>query len=340
MNIIIIGPAYPYRGGIADGNERLAKEFMTQGHKVHLHTFSLQYPRFLFPGKTQYKTEKKSKELIVSRSINSINPFNWFAVGKKIRKEKPDLVIIRYWIPFLGPCFGTLLRRIKKDKSIPVISVVDNLIPHEPRLGDKMFTRYFSKPVDAFVAMSKSVLNDIEQLDKTKLKRLSPHPLFDNYGDKLARTEALNYLNLDKTKRYLLFFGLVRAYKGLDILLEAMQSPKLRAIDFQLIIAGEYYSNRSDYEDQLIQLKRENRLVEVQKFIPDAEIKYYFSASDLLVLPYKSATQSGVTQIAYHFNLPMLVTDVGGLKELCPPGKVGYVVEPKADEVAEAIVDF
>lgn len=340
MNIVIIGSAHPYRGGLAAYNERLAKAFEDAGHNVKVFTFSLQYPNFLFPGRTQFVDEQVTNTLEIERSINSINLFNWLKIGNKIKREKPDIVIVKYWLPFMGPCFGTILRRIKKNKHTKVISILDNIIPHESRMGDKMFTRYFVKPVDGFVSMTKSVNNDLSTFDTKKPRLISPHPIYDNFGERISQEEAQKYLDLDPNYKYILFFGIIREYKGLDLLLETFASPEMKTLNIKLIIAGEYYTDKKQYQQLIEKYQLENHIVQVERFIPDSEVKNYFCAADVVVQPYKTATQSGVTQIAYHFNKPMIVTDVGGLKEMCPDGKVGYVVPVNKKALTQAILKY
>jgi glycosyltransferase involved in cell wall biosynthesis len=340
MNIVIIGSAYPYRGGLSAYNERLAKAFEEQGHTVKIYTFSLQYPKFLFPGKTQYLEEEPTYKLNIVRAVNSVNPLNWLKVGNELKKAKPDLVICKYWLPFMGPAFGTILRQAKKNKHTKVISILDNIIPHESRIGDKQFTQYFVKPIDGFVAMSKKVHDDLSFFDTEKPSLISPHPIFDNFGEMVTREVALEYLKLDPKYKYMLFFGLIREYKGLDVLLEAFAEKALKDKNIKLIIAGEYYTDKKPYLELIEKYQLEDKIIHVEKFIQDSEVKYYFCASDLVVQPYKTATQSGVTQIAYHFNKPMIVTDVGGLKEMCPDGKVGYVVPVDKSLLAEAILKY
>ncbi|WP_205677776.1 glycosyltransferase [Brumimicrobium salinarum] len=249
MHIVIIGPAYPYRGGLAVYNERLAKAFEEAGHTVEILTFTLQYPKFLFPGKSQFveKDQAPTYDLSISRKINAINPFNWLKVGRYIRKKQPDIVISKFWLPFMGPCFGTILRQAKKNKHSKIISILDNVIPHESRVGDKVFTKYFVHSVDAFVAMSKKVHNDLAQFDTQKPRLISPHPIFDNFGAKVDRETALTHLKLDQSFKYLLFFGLIRDYKGLDLLIKAFADQRLRNQNLKLIIAGEYYTNKEQY---------------------------------------------------------------------------------------------
>ena len=338
--IIIIGPAYPYRGGIADFNERLAREFQHEGHEVTTYTFTLQYPSFLFPGKTQYSTGPAPEDLSIVRKINSINPFNWIKVGREIRRQCPDMVMVRFWLPFLAPCLGTIARIIRGDKNIKVVGLLDNVIPHEHRIGDRIFARYMIKSIEGYVAMSEAVLGDAKSFDNTKPFALTPHPLYDNFGAKVSREEAIKHLGLDEDTRYILFFGLIRDYKGLDLLLRAFADKRLREKKVKLIVAGEFYSNAEMYEQLEQELGLAPHIVWYKEFIPADQVRYFFAAADLVAQPYKSATQSGITQIAYHFERPMLVTNVGGLAEIVPHGKVGYVTEPNAEDIAEALVDF
>ena len=340
MKIAIIGPAYPYRGGIAAFTGRLAEAFLEEGEEVTIYTFTLQYPGFLFPGKSQYSESSPPRHLTIERCINSINPINWIWAGNRIRKARPDLVIVKFWLPFMGLCFGTLLRIIRLNRHSRIICIVHNMIPHEKRPGDRWFTKYFVKSTDAFLAMSQSVLDDIGQFDTQKPRTLSPHPLYDHFGETEPREKALARLGLSPDFQYILFFGLIRPYKGLDLLLRAMADERLKNEKIKLIIAGEYYDDREKYLKLIKELKLSNRIIEVNRFIPDEEVAHYFNAADLVVQPYKSATQSGVTQIAYHFNKPMIVTDVGGLRDLCPDGKTGYVVRPDPVAIAGAIYRF
>ncbi|GET29893.1 glycosyl transferase [Prolixibacter sp. SD074] len=338
--VVIIGTAWPFRGGLAAYNERLAREFQSAGYEVRIETFTLQYPNFLFPGKTQYADWEAPADINIQATVNSINPLNWLKVGNRIRKEAPDIVIFKYWLPFMAPCFGTIGRRVRKNKKTKVIAIADNIIPHEPRPGDKPFTHFFTKAVDGFVAMSKSVFNDIAKFDRNKPRGLCPHPLFDNFGAPLSREEAIKSLELDPNFRYLLFFGFIRDYKGLDWLLEAFADERLRKFPVRLLVAGEFYSPPDSYLKLIEKLQLNENLILHTDFIADSEVAKYFSVADMIVQPYKSATQSGVTQIGYHFEKPMLVTDVGGLSEIIPDQKVGYVVQPNVKAIADALVDF
>jgi D-inositol-3-phosphate glycosyltransferase len=338
--IVIIGSAHPLRGGLANYNERIARAFQNRGDEVIIYTFSLQYPGFLFPGKSQYSDEPAPKDLYIKVKVNSINPFNWFKVGNEIKKINPDLVIIKFWLPFMGPCFGTVLRRIRKNKRTKIISIIDNIIPHEKRPGDKAFAKYFVKSVDGFVAMSKSVLKDLEVFDYKKPKMFNPHPLYDNFGEIITKQKAKENLKLDPKYNYLLFFGLIRDYKGLDLLLESFGDKQFRDLPLKLLVAGEFYTDSKPYYDIVKKHGLKDHVIFTNDFVPDSEVANYFCASDIVVQPYKSATQSGVTQIAYHFEKPMLVTDVGGLGEIVPHNQVGYVVPPDVDEITNSILDF
>lgn len=340
MKIIIAGPAYPYRGGIAAFNERLANELISEGHDVELYTFTLQYPSFLFPGKTQYSNASPPENLKIYRKINSVNPFNWLAIGREIKKKEADILIVKFWLPFMAPCLGTIARKAKKNGKTKVLSILDNIIPHEKRPGDKLLASYFASSMDSFIAMSQSVLQDVEALDKKKPKLLSPHPLYDHFGKPVERQTALKELGLDENKRYMLFFGFIRDYKGLDLLMRAYADKGFEEKNVELIVAGEFYNNSEKYFKLEKELGLKGKIRWFNDFVPDDKVRYFFSAADIIVQPYITATQSGVTQIGYHFEKPMLVTDVGGLAEIIPDGKAGYVVKPEPKAVKDALMDF
>lgn len=338
MKIAIVGPAYPYRGGIAAFSERLARQFQMEGHQVNLYTFTLQYPNMLFPGKTQFSEGRAPEGLNIVRCINSTNPFTWREVGRRMSCQHYDMVLFAYWMSFFAPCYSAIARSLRGVKRI---ALVHNMIPHEKSLLDKLFPPNFVKEMDGFIALSKSVLDDVARLDKFgKPKAWSPHPVYDHYGPKESRETALEHLKLDPQYRYLLFFGLVRVYKGLDLLIEALADERLREYPLRLLVAGEFYEGKEGYLEQIQSFGLSKMVVVRDEFIPDDQVKDYFNAADIVVQPYKSATQSGVTQIAYHFEKPMLVTNVGGLEEIVPNGKVGYAVPPDAHRIADAIVDF
>jgi glycosyltransferase involved in cell wall biosynthesis len=338
--IFIIGPAHPLRGGLATFNHRLAKEFIRAGNDCSIYSFALQYPSFLFPGKTQYSNELPPEGIKIYSAINSINPFNWIKTGNRIRKEKPDIVVVRYWLPFMGPALGTILRRVKKNDHTKIICLADNIIPHEKRIGDKAFTKYFLKSCDAFITMSEKVMNDLRIFEKEKPARLVPHPLYDTFGEIIPKAEARKFLGLPENEKIILFFGFIRKYKGLDLLLEAMADEKIRQAGIKLLVAGEFYEGQRPYMEMMERLKIHEQLILRTDFIPDSEVKYYLCAADAVVQPYRSATQSGVTPLAYHFERPMIVTRVGGLPALVPDGKAGLVAEPDAASIAEHILEF
>lgn len=341
--IIIIGPAYPLRGGgIATFNERLAREFSNEGNDVTIYTFSYQYPGFLFPGSSQYSTEPAPKDLKILIKINSINPFNWIKIGNEIKKLKPDLVIVRFWLPFMGPCLGTILRRIKKNHFTRVVCIADNIIPHEHRPGDSAFTKYFIKPVDDFITMSDKVLNDLKTIDPNKRGKIVAHPLYDNFGEIISKEAARANLYLDPHAIIFLFFGFIRKYKGLDILLEAFKIVIEEKPDhnLKLLIAGEFYEDKKNYEPLLKDPLLKEKLILHTHFISDEEVKYFFCASDCVVQPYRSATQSGVTPLSYYFEKPMIVTNVGGLPAMVPDKKAGLIAAPTPQDLAEKILAF
>lgn len=341
MKIIIVGPSHPYRGGIAAFTDRLAAEFLTENDDVELYTFTMQYPSILFPGKTQYSDAPAPKDIKIFRRINSVNPFTWVKAAKEIRAKNPDVVIFAYWMSFFACCYAKMAKIISKNKISRCIGLVHNMMPHEKSLLDRLFSPRFVKKMDAFVSLSKTVQEDISKLDKkSKPKLFSPHPIYDHYGDREDKVMAINSLYLDTNYSYLLFFGLIREYKGLDLLLKAMADKRIDEYPVKLIVAGEFYEKKEYYLQMIDNYDINDKVIVCDKYIPDEEVKNFFNLADMVVLPYKSATQSGVTQVAYHFERPMLVTNVGGLSEIVPDGKVGYVVEPDPVKIADAICDF
>jgi glycosyltransferase involved in cell wall biosynthesis len=341
-SVVIIGPAHPLRGGLASYDERLAKAFMDKGYDTTIYTFSYQYPSFLFPGTTQYSTEPAPENISIKVKINSINPFNWIAVGNELKKFKPDIIVVRYWLPFMGPCLGTILRRVKKNRHSKIICIADNIFPHEKRPGDKAFTKYFLKPVDGFITMSEKVLSDLHQFAKGKPAQFVPHPLYDNFGEKINKETARQKLNIGKEDKVILFFGFIRKYKGLDILLNAMRiiNSQFKMQNLKLLIAGEFYEDEKNYKELLSDPLIKDNLIIHTEFIADSMVKYYLCAADCLIQPYRNATQSGVTPLAYHFEIPMIVTNVGGLPSLVPDKKVGLVSEPNAESIAEKVKEY
>lgn len=338
--IVIVGPAWPLRGGLSTYDERLCKGFTDRGDHASILSFSLQYPSFLFPGKTQFSEDPAPAHLEIDTAINSVNPLNWLLTGNKYRKLAPDIMVFRYWMPFMAPSLGSIARIARRNGITRTVAIADNIHPHEKHFYDKPCTDYFTGSMHGFITMSQSVLSDLKLLQPDKPARYVPHPMYDNFGAALERTEALNKLGLDPEYRYLLFFGFIRRYKGLDLLLSAFAQSGLKDRKVKLIIAGEYYEDAEPYQKQIQELGLKDAVVERNDFIPNPEVATYFSACDMVVQTYHSATQSGVTQIAYHFNKPMLVTDVGGLAETVPNGRVGYVCAVNPSAIAVSLRDF
>lgn len=334
LKIAIVGPAHPYRGGLASIMETMAREFQQRGHEVKITTFTLQYPQLLFPGKSQTVDTPAPQDLSIERAVSTVNPITWWRVGQRLRRSRPDIVLMKYWTPFMAPCFGTIARLARKNRHTKVICQIDNVEPHEHHLTDRMFNRYYLRSVDGFIYMSEQVHGELKGYTSAPAL-FSPHPMFEHFGERMERTEACQRLGIDPTQRYALFFGLIRDYKGLDTLLEAWA--KFRRKGHKLLIAGEFYASRDKYIELIKSLGIEDEIVLHDHFIPDGEVRNYFSAADCVVLPYKTATQSGVTQIAYNFRTPIIVTNVGGLSEIVPDGRVGYVAESSPEGVLRAL---
>ena len=339
LKIFIIGPAYPLRGGPAQFNENLCEELNKAGHDAQIISYSLQYPGFLFPGSTQFEQSGKAPEnLKIHTLINTVNPLNWIKVAAFIRREKPDFILFRYWLPFFGPSLGTIARLVRKHTC--VLALTDNIIPHERRFGDKPFTRYFVKGCHGFIAMSKKVLSDIDLFSPAARKVYSPHPMYATYGEAVSKKEARHQLGLNDDDKIVLFFGLIRHYKGLDILLEAMSQPEIKKRGIKLLIAGEFYEDKQPYLDLIQQYGMEEQVILHDSFIPNDRVRYYFCASDIVAQTYRNATNSGVTMVGYYYDKPMLVTNVGGLSEIVPHQKCGYTVALNTEEISCSVRDF
>lgn len=338
--VVIVGPAYPLRGGLSTYDERLCKGFNERGDTASILSFSLQYPNFLFPGKTQYSTDPAPDNMTIDTAINSVNPLNWIQVGLKYRKLAPDLMVFRYWMPFMAPSLGTIARLAKRNGKTRMVAIADNIYPHEKHFYDKPCTNYFVNSMDGFITMSQSVLRDLQTLAPDKPSQYIPHPMYDNFGKAWNKQEAKRKLGLDEGSSYLLFFGFIRQYKGLDLLLQSFASSQLKDKNVKLIIAGEYYEDSTPYKQLIRDLHLQDAVIERNDFIPNSEVAEYFSACDMVVQTYHSATQSGVTQIAYHFDKPMLVTNVGGLAETVPDGEVGFVCPKDPEAIGKALNKF
>jgi len=338
LKILSIGPANPLRGGIARFNESFAIACKSAGHEVEIVSFRFLYPGFLFPGKSQYTDDPPPDDISIHTWLHSVNPINWLVCSGKIKRLKPDLIVFHYWMPFFAPVMGFLARRIKKSTGANVMAIAHNLIPHEKQIFSGTFTRYFVNSLDGLVCLSTSVLNDLRKINKVVPATFLPHPVYDVYGNKLPREQALDHLMLDKKKKYLLFFGLIRKYKGLELLLRSFALVDIP--DLELIVAGEFYGQRDFYFNLTDELGISKRVIYTDSFVPDEKVKYYFSAADLVVQPYITATQSGVTQIAYQFDCPMLVTDTGGLAEIVSHSRTGFVCKKDPAVISETIEQF
>lgn len=339
-SVVILGPAHPLRGGLASFDERLAREFISAGWNTKIFTFSLQYPHFLFPGVSQFTDEPIPKDIDIQVCINSINPINWIRIGLKLKNLSPDLIIVRYWIPFMAPCLGAILRIVKRNNKTKIICLADNILPHEKRPGDGLLTKYFLSVPDAFIVMGESVMQELYKLKPEAKGILIDHPLFDNFGEIVEKEVARKFLNIPLYEKLVLFFGFIRKYKGLDLLLDAFGNDILKGSQINLLIAGEFYEDSKPYMHQIEQNQIKQNIYLHNHFIPDSLVRYYLSAADVVVQPYKNATQSGVTPLAYHFEKPMIVTDVGALARLVPNGIVGLVCAPDSQSIAHAIKSF
>lgn len=339
MKVVIIGPAFPLRGGIADFNEALAIALQNDGNEVIIYSFYYQYPKILFPGKTQLADGGKPAHLKIKSTLSSVNPFSWRKTASAIVNEKPDLVIVRFWLPFMAPALGTVAKHLRK-KNIKVIAITDNVIPHENRIGDSSLTKYFIKNCDAFITMSGSVLKDLEKFTLTDKKVFLPHPIYNIFGERLSKAEARKKINLPSEERIILFFGFIRKYKGLNLLLDAMADERIKQRNIKLLVAGEFYGDEQMYHDKIKALNIGENIILHTSFIDKQKVRDYFCSADLVVQPYITATQSGITQVAYYFGRPMLVTNVGGLSEIVKDRRVGYVTDVNSKAIADALCDF
>lgn len=334
MRIAILSCFYPFRGGIAQFNAHILEE-LGRDNEVRAFNFTRQYPKLLFPGKTQYVTPEDEAAPVESTAVlDTINPFTWARTARLIRKWQPDLLILRYWMSWFAPSLGYVVRHC----GCKSIAILDNVIPHEPHFFDKPLTKYFLKGCDGFVTLTNAVADDLKALKPDARYEVFPHPVYDHFGEPLTREDACRQLGLDPARKTLLFFGLIREYKGLDILLEAFRG---LPDDYQLVIAGEPYGSFEKYQRILDSLPGKDRVKVFPQYIRDSEVKLYFSAADVSVLPYRTATQSGISAASYHFDVPLIVTDVGGLKETIGERGTGLVA-PKADpeDVRKEIVRY
>ena len=338
MKVVYLSTFYPYRGGIAQFNALLFRA-MEKHHEMHAVTFKRQYPNMLFPGKTQYVTQDDIADPVPAvRKLDSVNPLSYWTTAKYLRKQAPDLVLTKYWMTFFGPSLGFVLGR--QSRFTKRIAVLDNVIPHEKRFFDNAFNRYFLRRNDGFIAMTEKVKEDLLSYVPHAKCVVIPHPVYNQFGTKVTREEALNQLNLGylKDRKILLFFGIIRDYKGLDLLLDVMAAlPK----EYHLILAGESYGSFDGYAQQIEELSIGDRCHVFQRYISDGEVPWFFSAADVCMLTYKSATQSGITGIAQHFELPMIATHVGGLAETIQHGKTGLICRDRSPKsIADSVITY
>ena len=338
MKIVLVGPFPPFRGGISDLNAALA-DHLSKRHEIHAINFTTQYPKVLFPGKTQFKKGDSAQEVDSIRCLSSINPFSWRKTAYKIIDIDPDLVLFRFWLPFFAPAFSGVAKKIRKYSDATIMVICDNIIPHEERLLDTRLTKRFFGFIDSFIVLSKKVENELLSFVPEAKYKYSPHPIYSIFNNTLSKEQAKAELKL-ATKKVLLFFGLIREYKGLDILINAMEKIKTELEDYTLLIVGECYENENKYTELIKKAGITDNVKCHYSFIPDNEVGKYFSAADVVVLPYKTASQSGIVQIAYHFDTPVIVSNVGGLPEIVDEGKTGYCVEPNSNAFAKAIKAF
>lgn len=336
MRIAFLSTFYPYRGGIAQFNASLYRA-LEKNHEVKAFTFTRQYPEVLFPGKTQMVENDETADKIPSiRVLDSINPLSYWQAAKKINQFQPDMLIMKYWMSFLAPALGTTAGLV--NKSSKVVTILDNVIPHEKKFFDNAFTKYLLEKNDGFIAMSDAVANDLYTLAPAARCIRIDHPLYDHFGATVTREKACAALNIDPSKKNLLFFGFIRDYKGLDLLIEAFNT-----LDnsYNLIIAGECYGSFDKYQAMIDKSPLKQNIHVFTDYIPDNKVPHFFGAADVCVLPYKSATQSGITSIAYHFEVPLIATDTGGLKESITDGSTGLIVKsPDSILIAQAIQHY
>lgn len=336
MKIVIVSTAFPLRGGIAHYIALLARALSVR-HEVEIITFKRQYPSFLFPGKSQEEQGELASTTPAPQRVDSINPLNWMSVGREIARRKPDVLLFKYWLPFFGPCFGTIARVVKRRCGARVLVICDNVIPHEHRPFDHAFTRYLFRATDAFIVQSHAVETELKNFWPGAHYQYVPHPVYELFGSGTDKAGARKDLAIS-APRVLLFFGYIRRYKGLQVLLEAM-ARVVRTIDVHLVVVGEFYDEERRYRELIRSLNLERSVTVRSDYVPNSEVGRYFSAADAVVLPYLSATQSGIAQIAYNFDRPVIVSNVGGLAEVVIEGESGLVVPANdPDALAQSIL--
>jgi glycosyltransferase involved in cell wall biosynthesis len=327
-SLVLVGPAYPYRGGIAHFTMSMARALRRHGHAASIVTFTRQYPGLLFPGKSQYEDAPPPDPVPTVRRIDSLNPLSWLRAAREVEAQCPDAVIFQHWMPFFAPAFAVMTWWLRR-RGIPALAVVHNALPHERRPGDRLLSRLFFRQLDGAIALSDAVEQDLQALGVRAPVVRCEHPVYDQFGAPLPRAEARAALSLDPEAPVLLFFGLVRPYKGLHVLLDALPQVAQALPGVQLLVAGEFYDDEARYRAQVQRLGLAGHVRFYPEYIPQDEVPLYFSAADVVVQPYVSATQSGVAKVAFQFDRPVITTDVGGLAETVPHGTAGLVVPPE-----------
>lgn len=335
-SVAIIGPAWPYRGGLANFDERLARAWGSRGARVTLHTFIKQYPDFLFPGTSQFTDKPAPTDLKIERTLHAYNPFQWRSASEKILASQHDLVLIRFWIPAMGPSLGYVAKKLVQRGTSRVIALVDNLSPHESRPFDRWLSNKLIRHPHAFITMSNAVAEPLKAVVGSRPVCVSPHPVYDDYGPQLPKEVARHKLGLGDEK-VLLFFGFIRKYKGLDLLLESLSSNWLRESNMKLVVAGEWYEDPAPYKALATQMGLNDFILWHDHFIAEDQIATYFSAADAVIQPYRNATQSGISALAFEYGRPLISTKVGGLSEIIDDGVTGYLCEPNSSSVRNAI---
>jgi glycosyltransferase involved in cell wall biosynthesis len=344
MKIAIVGPMHPYRGGIAHFTEMTVEGLDGRGHEVAPLNFARQYPEFLFPGTTQFEPDDEAPAIVqeAPRVLDPLNPLSWFRAGFRLRDAAPDAVVFQYWMPFFAPAYGVVARGLRRHYGIPSIAVVHNALPHERHFGDTWLSQFFLAACEGHVVMSDAVADNLHPLrDPDAAVRRIEHPVYERFGEPVPKTEARAALDLPDDVPVCLFFGFVREYKGLHVLLKALPKASEQLPDLHLVVAGEPYDDPERYHRLIREHGVADRVRWYDEYIPSDDVPSYFCAADLVVQPYVSATQSGVAQIATHFERPIVLTDVGGLAETVPHEEAGFVVPPEdPPALADAIVRF
>jgi D-inositol-3-phosphate glycosyltransferase len=340
MKIVIVGPSKPYRGGIAHFSDELARTLRLRGHDVTMETFSRQYPSFLFPGTTQLEGGLDTLPPDTTARLDSLNPLSWWTTARRIRKSGADLVVFAYWLAFFAPAYRSMTRSLRRA-GVPVVAIVHNALPHERRLGDRSLGRSFLSRCSRLVTLSRAVAEDVETLGVSTPIIEAGHPVYTHFGREVAQADARETLGFDLEDPVLLFFGFIRRYKGLDTLIEAMPRILKSHPNATLLVAGEFYEDEQAIRNRVTALGIGASVRFDTRYVPDERVPLYFSAADIVVQPYRSATQSGVAHIAFHFGRPVVVTDVGGLAETIPDGEAGFVVPPEnPSRIADVVNRF